>query len=71
MDMDKKIKVGDREYREYELEGKVRTLQEAQEIENDPELLAALEPYLTKAVTSIKSLKQLRARAARLSKQGR
>lgn len=71
MDGEKKVKVGDKTYSEWELKSKVRTLQEAQEIENDPELLAALEPYLAEAVTAIKSLKQLRARAARLSKQGR
>lgn len=68
---EKTTKVGDREYHDYELDSKVRTLQEAEEIQSDSALMAALEPRLTKMIGSITSLKQLRARAAKLAKAGR
>lgn len=48
------------EYEDYELESKARCLMEAEEIKQDPKLMAALKPYLEKKAKAINSISQLR-----------
>lgn len=47
-------------YDKYELECKLRTLMEAEEIKADKELMAQLKPLMEKKVKAIKSLAELR-----------
>lgn len=50
------------EYEEWELECKARTLMEAEEIKADPKLLAAIQPYLNKKISSLKALRKIAAK---------
>lgn len=44
-------------YDEFELKDKARTLQDAEEIKADPELMKALQPYLSKKASALEGMK--------------
>lgn len=53
----------DKEMDKFEIESKLRTLQEAEEIKADAALMKKLAPHLKKKVKAIQSLADLRAAA--------
>ena len=58
----------EKEYDEWELECKARTLLEAEEIKADDKLMTALKPYLEKKAKAISSIAQLRELANKKAK---
>lgn len=58
-----------KDYEEWELECKARTLMEAAEIKQDEKLMAALQPYLEKKVNAIKSISDLRKVAGKFKEK--
>lgn len=57
------------EFEKYEIEDAVRTLIRAEEIKQDPKLMAACTSHLEKQKKAINSISGLRKKAAELDKQ--
>jgi hypothetical protein len=58
----------DEKYKEWEIEGWADTLVRAAEIQADAEKMKLVEPYLAKKEASVKSIADIRKRAAKLAK---
>jgi F0F1-type ATP synthase beta subunit len=66
--VDEKEEKKEKEYDDWEIESKIRTLQEAELIKADTKLMAILAPHLEK---NIKSLNGLRKLAVKRTAEGR